>query len=399
MRAIHSGNGGPHLADSFSRSDITLANWRTAPYCRWSFHNVCEVVPSAVVSHPALETEAVPEVADGIEIDDPATGQRTSASAYFAATEADCLVALKNGNPVAAWSAPHADFNAPHIIFSISKSVTGMLAGIAAGDGLLDPDQPVSAYVDLPASSGYVDARVRDLLDMTVAIDFDEEYLDADGAFDRYRRAMLWNPQRTGAEPESLATVLGSLGKTGDQHGKRFYYASPNTDMLGIVIERATGVRFHRYMAERLWRPMGGTGGAYVTVDGVGTARAAGGICVTISDLASFGQLMLDEGRARSGRQVVPAGWVTDMRRGGSISAWKTGNFADLFENGRYRSCWYSAGDDHDSFCGIGIHGQWIWVDPKTGVVIAKTASRGAPSDDDANARDIAVFSQIARRL
>ena len=387
------------MADIFSRSDVTLANWRTAPYCRWSFQNVSEIVPTAVVSHPTLETVAMPETPDGIEIDDPATGKRMSASAYFVATEADCFVALKDGKAVAAWSAPHADFSAPHIIFSISKSVTGMLAGIAAEDGVLDPERPVAAYVDLPASAGYADARVRDLLDMTVAIDFDEEYLDADGAFDRYRRAMLWNPQRSGAKPEALEAVLAALGKTGDEHGKRFYYASPNTDMLGIVIERATGVRYHRYLAERLWRPMGATGAAYVTVDSVGTARAAGGVCVTVSDLARFGQLMLDGGRAAGGQQVVPAGWVADMRRNGSVSAWKTGNFSDLFENGRYRSCWYSAGDDHDSFCGIGIHGQWIWVDPETGVVIAKTASRGTPSDDDASARDIAVFSQLARRL
>ena len=386
------------MEDRFSRRDVTLANWRTAPYCRWSFQNVHEIVPTAAISRRTTELAALPEAPDSIAIDDPATGQRMTATAYFAATAADSFLALKDGRPVAAWSAPHADFNAPHIIFSISKSVTGMAAGIAVGDGLLDPDQPVSAYVDLTASCGYADARVRDLLDMTVAIDFDEEYLDADGAFDRYRRAMLWNPRRTDAEPESLKAVLGSLGRTGDVHGNRFYYASPNTDMLGIVIERATGIRLHRFYSERLWAPMGATGDAYVTVDGVGTARAAGGVCVTVEDLARFGQLMLDCGRA-GGRQIVPADWVSDMRRNGSPTAWKTGNFADVFENGRYRSCWYSVGDDHDSFCGIGIHGQWLWIDPETGVVLVKTASRGAPSDDDATARDIAVLAQIARRV
>ena len=387
------------MADEFSRSDVTLANWRTAPYCRWAFQNVREIVPTATISRPASGQTEMPQAPDGLEVDDPVTGSRVDVSTYFEQTEADCFLALKHGKAVAAWCAAHADFDAPHLIFSISKSVTGMLAGIAVEDGALDPEQPVSAYVDLPSSCGFAGARVRDLLDMTVAIDFDEEYLDADGAFDRYRRAMLWNPQRTGAEPESLKAVLGSLGKAGDEHGKQFYYASPDTDMLGIVIERATGVRYHRYLAERLWQPMGATGAAYVTVDGVGTARAAGGICVTISDLARFGQLMLDGGRAADGQQVVPVDWVTDMRRNGSVNAWKTGNFADLFENGRYRSCWYATGDNHDSFCGIGIHGQWVWVDPETGVVIAKTASRGAPSDDDATARDIAVLGQIARRL
>jgi CubicO group peptidase (beta-lactamase class C family) len=386
------------MRQDFTRADVTLTNWRTAPFSRWSFQNVGEIVPSATIAHPSGKAAAQPEAPD-FEIRDPATGQAMSARDYLALTGADSFIALKAGKPVASWTAPHASFDAPHVIFSVSKSVTGMLAGIAHADGALDPDKPVSAYVDLPSSCGYHDARVRHLLDMTVAIDFDEEYLDADGAFDRYRRAMLWNPERPGTKPESIEAVLASLGRGPGNHGERFYYASPNTDMLGLVIERATGIRYHDYLAERLWKPMGATGAAYVTVDRVGTARAAGGVCVTVSDLARLGQLVLEDGRTASGRQVIPADWIADMRQNGDAQAWRTGNFADVFAHGRYRSCWYSAGDDHDSFCGIGIHGQWLWVDPDTGVVIAKTASRAEPSDDAATARDIAVLGQIARRL
>lgn len=387
------------MQQNFARTDVTLANWRTAPFNSWSFQNVAEIVPVAMIAHPAGTSDPRPEAPDGIEIDDPATGLQTSVSDYLALTGADCFLALKNGKPVASWAAPHADFDAPHVIFSISKSVTGVLAGIAEADGVLDPDQPVSAYVDLPSSCGYADAKVRDLLDMTVAIDFDEEYLDADGAFDRYRRAMLWNPERTGTNPETMEEVLASLGRVPGSHGRHFLYASPNTDMLGLVVERATGTRYHRFLAERLWSPIGATGAACVTVDRVGTARAAGGICITVSDLARLGQLVMDGGRAANGNQVIPTGWIADMHDNGNAEAWRTGNFSDVFENGRYRSCWYSVGDDHDSFCCIGIHGQWMWADPATGVVIAKTASRHEPSDDDATHRDIAVLSQIARRI
>jgi CubicO group peptidase (beta-lactamase class C family) len=387
------------VQQQFQRADVNLANWRTAPYSRWSFQNVAEIVPSATIAYPAGGEPARPEAPDGLEIEDPQTGRRMSVSDYLGLTGSDSFLALKSGRPAASWTAPHADFDAPHIIFSISKSVTGMMAGIAREDGLLDPDKPVLVYVDLPASCGYADARVRDLLDMTVAIDFDEEYLDADGAFDRYRRAMLWNPEHPGTRPETLEAVLGSLGRAAGNHGERFLYASPNTDMLGLVIERATGIRYHNYLAERLWMPMGATGAAYVTVDRAGTARAAGGVCVTVSDLARLGQLVLEDGLNADGKRVIPAAWIADMRQNGDAGAWRIGNFADTFQHGRYRSCWYSVGDDHDSFCGIGIHGQWLWVDPETGVVIAKTASRAEPSDDAATARDIAVLSQIARRL
>ncbi|MEX0955506.1 MAG: serine hydrolase [Rhizobiaceae bacterium] len=387
------------MQQDFTRGDVTLANWRTAPYSRWSFQNVAEIVPSATIAYAAGGAAVRPEAPDAVEIEDPETGRHIGASDYLGLTGADSFLALKSGKPVASWTAAHADFDAPHVIFSISKSVTGMLAGIAREDGLLDPDMPVSAYVGLPSSCGYADARVRDLLDMTVALDFDEEYLDAHGAFDRYRRAMLWNPERPETKRETLEAVLASLGRAAGNHGERFLYASPNTDMLGLAIERATGIRYHRYLAERLWEPMGAAGAAHVTVDRVGTARAAGGVCITVSDLARLGQLVLEDGRAGDGRQVIPATWIADTRRNGNADAWRIGNFADTFENGRYRSCWYSVGDDHDSFCGIGIHGQWLWVDPETGVVIAKTASRAEPSDDAATARDIAVLGQIARRL
>jgi CubicO group peptidase (beta-lactamase class C family) len=78
--------------------------------------------------------------------------------------------------------------------------------------------------------------------------------------------------------------------------------------------ERATGIPYHAYLAERLWRPMGARGRAHVTIDSVGTARASGGICATARDLARFGQLVLDGGRVADGRQLVPASWVADMR-------------------------------------------------------------------------------------
>src|SRR5690606_5744822 len=103
--------------------------------------------------------------------------------------------------------------------------------------------------------------------------------------------------------------------------GRRFYYASPNTDLLGLVVERAAGRRYYRYLAERLWRPMGARGAAYVTVDRVGMARAAGGVCMTTRDLARLGQLVLDGGRNRDGVQVVPQGWIEDMRSNGDRQA------------------------------------------------------------------------------
>ena len=386
--------------DQVSRGQVTLANWREHPFSTLSFQSVSEFVPAAMMSSAR---EQMPDPVGTAALDGIALridGQPTSLVDYLRASWTDALVILRDGKVIADWHAPHADSRRPHVIFSISKSVTGMLAGIAVDDGLLDPDAAIGDYVAMPPESAYGSARVRDLLDMTVDLDFDEEYTDKDSAFDRYRRAMLWNPERADTETQTMEQFLATLPpRLGGDHGRRFYYASPNTDLLGLVIERAVGRRYHDYLAERLLKPMGMTGASYVTVDRVGTARAAGGICITVEDLARLGDLVRMNGRNAAEQQIIPAAWVDDMLANGDRQAWVDGNFADMFADGRYRSCWYQVGDERGSLCGVGIHGQWVWVDPVSRITIAKTSSRPDASDDLGTAREISALGQLARHL
>jgi CubicO group peptidase (beta-lactamase class C family) len=380
------------------RSAMTLADWRVHPNSRYSFRHVSEFVPVAMIAPggAAEDPSPGPAALASVMLEEPAGGA-ISALDHLRRSYADHVVVMREGAIIAEWVAAATDPALPHLVFSISKSVTGLLAGIAAGEGLLDPEAPVTDYVPSMAASAYGQARVRDLLDMTVAVDFDEEYLDAGGAFDRYRRAMLWNPERPDMAPETMEAFLATLGSSGQSHGARFYYASPNSDLLGLVIERATGTRYHHYLAERLWKKMGARGAASITVDRVGTARAAGGISMTTRDLARLGQLVLDDGSARDGGQVVPRDWIADMRANGDRRAWVDGTFDDRFAPGRYRSCWYDVGDRRGSIAAVGIHGQWLWIDPQARIVIARTASRPDPSDDDATALEIHMLGQIAR--
>ncbi|WP_265515612.1 serine hydrolase domain-containing protein [Nitratireductor luteus] len=383
-------------ASWLARRAITLRNWRTAPHSRWSFQHVGEIVPAAAIAGPSGGPYTTGPALPGVMLNYP-DGDRVGLLDHLARSHSDSLVIMRGGAVIGEWHGDHVDPALPHLIFSISKSVTGMLAGVAVGDGVLDPQAPVAAYVDTPGDSAYASARVRDLLDMTVDLDFDEEYLDDGGAFDRYRRAMLWNPEREDTRPETMEAFLTTLAMRTGGHGERFYYASPNTDMLGLVIERATCVRLHHYLGERIWKPMGAKDAAIVTVDRQGTARAAGGICISPRDLALFGQLVLDGGRSRAGEQLIPAAWISDMREAGDRKAWEKGDFFETFPEGTYRSCWYQARDVHGSFCGIGIHGQYIWADPITGIVIAKTSSRPQPSEDTAVQLEISVLRQLAR--
>ena len=121
----------------------------------------------------------------------------------------------------------HADAaREPHILFSVSKSLTGALAGCLVADGLLDVEAPVKLYVPEVDGSAYGDATVRHVLDMTVSLDFEENYLDQTGAFALYRMATGWNPT---SKPADLKSFLVELGRLSRPHGQRFAYRSPNS--------------------------------------------------------------------------------------------------------------------------------------------------------------------------
>ncbi|TIL65779.1 serine hydrolase domain-containing protein [Mesorhizobium sp.] len=381
----------------FARNQVLLGNWRENPFSRWSFQNVGELVPSARVAAASSSREAPAQDIDGLlgEMVALAGGAETVA-AFLSRSDTDALTIMKAGKFVGDWFAPHMEFGARHIIFSISKSLTAILAGILEGEGIFDPQAPVTRYLPEAAGSAYGDASVRHVLDMSVSLDFEEAYLDPESAFARYRRATLWNP---GGGTESLADFILTLQRLDEPHGRTFRYRSPNSDLLGILIERASGQRFAELMHEKLWLPLGTMSEASVTVDLAGTARTAGGISVTPRDLARIGEMMRQGGIA-NGRRIVPEAWVRDtVSTGGDVEAWQRGTMAFLFPKGRYRNKWYQTGAASGAFCGIGIHGQWLYVNPTVEVVIAKMSSQPEPVDEPLDLDMLTFFDALSRMV
>ncbi|MDX8454282.1 serine hydrolase [Mesorhizobium sp. VK9D] len=379
----------------FARKDVRLDNWRLAPFNRWSFQNVGELVPSAHVAAAAGSEEQAKSLGALLEEKLALAGGSETVAGFLKRSETDGLAILKAGKPVGDWSAPHMPFGARHIIFSISKSVTAILAGILEGEGLFDPNAPVTKYIPEAKGSAYGDASVRNVLDMTVSLDFEEAYLDPESAFARYRRSTLWN---SGGESESLAAFLMTIQRLAEPHGQTYRYRSPNSDVLGILVERASGKRVSELLSEKLWLPLGAASEMSVTVDMEGTARTAGGMSMTPRDLARIGEMMRQGGMA-NGRRIVPEAWVRDtVATGGSHEAWQRGTMVFLFPKGRYRNKWYQTGHDSGAFCGIGIHGQWLYVNPKAEVVIAKMSSQPEPVDEKLD-DDIVAFLEALSRM
>jgi CubicO group peptidase (beta-lactamase class C family) len=375
----------------FSRADVTLANWRTSPHSRWSFQNVNEIVPSAII--PALhaaEPAVLPLGAlSALEVAD-ADGAVLSLEAFLQASETDELVVMREGRITAEWTAAHRDPAKPHILFSVSKSLTALLAGILAGKGLLFFDRPILHYLPEVAGSAFGDASVQQLFDMEISTDFLEDYLDISGGFDRYRRATGWNPDRLEEPAPDLKTFICGIGKGDWQHGDRHAYRSPCTDLAGIVVERAGGGRFAALLSEQLWKPFAARSDALVTVDRKGTARAAGGISATARDLARLGDLL-----RLGGAGIIPQSFIADLWAGGSRYAWRKGDQTTLFPDGSYRNYWYETGGGE--LAAIGIHGQWVWINPVRETVIVKLSSQAQPVDAGLDEAIIRMLRAVAQ--
>lgn len=380
----------------FRRDTVRLDNWRQAPWNVWAFRHVSELIPTARIpaSVPAVEDpEADASALLGQTIVTPRG--RARIGDLLRESWTDALVVMKAGRFVADYHAPHFTLQSRHIMFSSSKSVTGLLAGTLVGEGLLDPAAPVVHYVPELAPSTFGDASVRHVLDMRTSLSFTEDYGDPRGDFARYRRAGLLDPQLAGEKQETVIGFLASLKKGSGGHGGPFHYCSPNSDVLGLVVERASGERYADLAASRLWGPLSLRQDGLVTVDIEGTARAGGGLSMTPRDLARIGEMMRRGGMV-NGRQVVPADWVEDTISGGDLQAWRTGSFANWLPKGSYCNQWYQTGNASGAFFALGIHGQWLYVDPHAETVIVKFSSQPHPVDNDAKLLNLSLFEAVS---
>jgi CubicO group peptidase (beta-lactamase class C family) len=362
---------------------VTLANWRTAPFNRWGFQHVREIVPSADIANDPDNVRALDERPVNLSnLNVSGEAGTFSLNDYLERTSTEGFVILRRGQIVFETYGDGMTPTTPHILMSVSKSILGLLAGILIERGILDEDALATDYIPELAETAYVGATIRNLLDMRVGIEFDEDYLITKGPIIDYRKATNWNPVEPGDAPSDLRSFYASLTGSDGPHGGRFHYVSPNTDLLAWIIERATGRRYVDLLSKYLWQPMGAERRAYITVDRLGAPRAAGGMCVTTRDLARIGQLLVDSGR-RDKVQIVPESWIDDLAAGGDAEAWNVGDFVDHFTNLpiRYRSKWYTLdGENPILFC-LGIHGQYLFVDRANELVVAKHSSRGMPLD------------------
>ena len=249
-----------------------------------------------------------------------------------------------------------------HVIpsFSISKSFVSALIGIAIRDGAIrDIHQVVTDYLPEMKDPGFRKVTLEDLLTMRSGIKFNEGYVNPFGDAAKFYYGL------------NLKKYTRKL-KVVREPGSKYEYASGNTQILGMVLEKATGKSLPEYLEEKLWRPMGATQGATWSLDSKKQREAKAFCCINAvpEDFALFGQLYLDKG-ASSGKQIVPENWVDE-----SLTIRNDSRDSQGYP---YTYLWRVM--NNGSFFAKGILGQFIFVCPQKHIVIIRMGEKGGKMD------------------
>jgi len=391
--------GSPPPADKVIRfSDGSFFRF---PRTRWSFSNMRQLVPTSVVSRGTSPVGMLPR-AERADID-AVTFQPMGRSESLAWAESlpanytDGILVLHRGRIVYERYFGALAADRQHIAFSVTKSFVATVAAMLVAEGALDEHATVARYLPELKSSGFGDATIRQLLDMTTGMDYSEDYVD--------EKSQVWDLARAGGflprppgylGPASFFEYLRTLGKA-YPHGGRFSYKTVNTDTLGWVLRRVSGKSVSDLLRERLLSRLGVEQDAYFTVDPTGVENAGGGLNLTLRDMARFGEMMRLEGRS-NGQQIVPKAVIDDIRRGGNRELFAGAGYKTL-PGWSYRSMWWVSHDDHGAFSARGIHGQAIYIDPAAEMVIARFASHPLGANVNLDPASLPAYQAVARHL
>ena len=358
------------------QSRVTLANWQDPPFNRWAFQHIRELIPTARIARGEGPAWPLPRAErDILALRFTDSGRELSVAELLAETYTDGFLVLHQGQVVAEHYFNGLAPDVPHLLMSVSKSVTSAVAGVLAGRGELTVSARVEEIVPELGGTSLQGATVQDLLDMRAGTRFDESYDNPEADVRTYERVYLWRPDDGQPRPADALGYFATLTNDGP-HGGPFRYRSILTDVLAWVIERAAGARLHQLIASELWQPMGAEFDAEITVDSRGNPMADGGICATLRDLARFGQLYLQGGRIGD-RVIVPGAWIDDTIRGApdGAQAFAGGNHAPGPPGAHYRNCWWVWYPEVPFYQASGINGQNVFVHVPSQTVVAKLST------------------------
>ena len=371
------------------------------PKMRWTVCHIRELMPTTQVSRgigaPVPLEYALDDGIDAVTFTPMGGGAPMSWKESLSANYTDGMLILHEGRVVYEHYSGCLDEAGKHAAMSMTKSMTGLLAEILVVEGQLDDTAQVSAIVPELADSAFGSATVRQVMDMTTALDYSEDYADPEADIWLYSKAASPLPKPEGYEgPNGYFEYLQTVKQDG-VHGEAFGYRTINTDALGWIISRVTDKSVAQLLSERLWSQMGAEQDGYMTVDAKGTPFAGGGLSAGLRDLGRIGLLMLNDGKL-NGEQLFPEKVTENIQAGGNKEVFAKAGYNTL-EGGSYRSMWWLLHNEHGAFAARGVHGQAIYVDPTADMVIVRLASFPVAKNARIDPTSLPAYQAVAEYL
>ena len=281
--------------------------------------------------------------------------------------------------------------NKRHISWSVAKSFISALVGIAYEEGLIDSlDDPVTKYLDDFKETGYDGVTIKDILQMSSGVLFNEDYADYDSDINRFGRAV--------ATGTSMRDVSKTLTREREP-GTYMHYVSINTQVLGFLLQEVTNKSISQYLYNKIWNPLGMEDSAYFILDDVKDEFALGGLNATLRDYAKFGLLYLQNGRWND-NQIISKQWIEDSHSTDGIHL-VPGERETSSNPWGYGYQWWVPGFPDTDYTASGVYNQYIYIDPLSEIVIAKTSSNFKYTSELQMSKDMhmAMFRAIANNI
>ncbi len=278
-----------------------------------------------------------------------------------------------------------------HISWSMAKSFISGMIGIAVEEGKIKSiEDQVTDYLPQFKGTGYENVTIKDALEMSSGVGFNEDYSDFNSDINRFGRYFA-----LGQSFEKFALSLKNSRKPGTYN----HYVSIDTQVLGMVLKKATGKTITEYMQEKIWTPMGMEDDAQWIIDEDGMELALGGLNATMRDFGKYGLLYLHEGNW-FGKQIVPQNWIKKSIAMDGPHLQPGANEFSSNDMG-YGFQWWIPQDADGAFLASGIYNQHIYIQPNRDLVIVKlSANYHFKTDKDLEKRQhIDFFKSIVQQF
>ena len=352
---------------------IPRADWDYPPYHRWTFQHVREMTATAQIWRGQGPVSPLPTRSVEIDhIEFEAAGRRRTIRDFLDNSFTDGFLVLSRGEIVAERYMNGMKPHGHHLAMSVTKSIVATVLGILVHRGLVETVAPVTKCLPELEATAYRGATVQQVLDMTSGVLFDESYTTEGSHMQQLDQACGWKPMTRPEWPQTVWQLIMTLTEQQRPHGQIFSYRSIETDILGFLMERVSGLPLAELISNELWGPMGAEEDAYITVDHGGYALADGGLNATLRDYARFALLHLRGGRL-NGRQIVPSEWIEETRRGNHELF--QGVYRTVLPHGAYHNQFWIEDAERRSYMCRGIFGQYIYMDPQTDFAAVKLST------------------------